>query len=203
MALGAKALTVSQSSPLVVPVYPLHSKKGALPKGADLRDSYVVLKDGSVMSVADWILGALKSDQGGVGMSDYENRLFLGQVARALVGQDEKLVDRTPVPQPVAGLAAAAGQAPFRIGPFTIDGSTVGGNRSLQSGAPRGITVLNDAIGTSFTDEISIGKTALLEDPYSTAFAGAVEDFKLHGTFMNMLHDYEKREPKGNNQGSK
>lgn len=88
--------------PLVVPIYPEFQKDDKeetpkLPEGADLRDSYIVLEDGSVLSVADWILGSLNKNNTGVGMSDYQNRLFLGQVARAMAGMDENLITRNVV----------------------------------------------------------------------------------------------------------
>lgn len=88
--------------PLVVPIYPEFRTKDEdeapkLPEGADLRDSYIVLEDGSVLSVADWILGSLNKNDTGVGMSDYQNRLFLGQVARAMAGMDEDLINRSVV----------------------------------------------------------------------------------------------------------
>jgi len=82
---------------LVVPVYPRGTDSKILPEGADLRDSYIVLEDGSVLSVADWILGSLNKDKSGIAMTDYENRLFLGQVARAAAGLDENLINRSLV----------------------------------------------------------------------------------------------------------
>lgn len=88
--------------PLVVPIYPEFrtddkEETPKLPEGADLRDSYIVLEDGSVLSVADWILGSLNKNDTGIGMSDYQNRLFLGQVARAMAGMDENLITRNVV----------------------------------------------------------------------------------------------------------
>ena len=85
--------------PLVVPVFPRGSK---LPEGAAaLKDSYIVMDDGSVVSMADWVLGALNKNIG-ADMGDYNTRLFLGQVARAMAGLDEGMVDRRPVPRPTA-----------------------------------------------------------------------------------------------------
>ncbi|TNE65543.1 MAG: hypothetical protein EP335_05260 [Alphaproteobacteria bacterium] len=185
------------SAPLVVPVYPLDSLREAAPEGADLRDSYILMEDGSVMSVADWILGALNRDAVGAGMTDYQNRLFLGQVARSMAGLNERLVDRTPVPHPVAGLAESVVGEPLRIGPFSIGGQDAGPNSALLSGAPRGIYALNDAIGTDDPAEINMGKIGLIERPYERHFRYATEDFRLTGTFMNMLRDYQKRDSAG------
>ena len=83
--------------PLVIPVYPRGTPTKDAPVSHDLRDSYVVMQDGSVLSVADWLLGSLNKDKLGAGMSDYENRLFLGQVARAMVGMDENMVNNSLV----------------------------------------------------------------------------------------------------------
>jgi|GEM_PF-1473108 len=83
--------------PLVIPVYPRGTTTKDAPVSHDLRDSYIVMQDGSVLSVADWLLGSLNKDKLGVGMSDYENRLFLGQVARAMVGMDENMVSNSLV----------------------------------------------------------------------------------------------------------
>jgi len=82
----------SDSGPLVVPVYPRGYKTEDAPISTDLRDNYIILEDGSALSVADWILGGLNKGDVGIGMTDYQNRLFLGQVARAAVGMDEDLV---------------------------------------------------------------------------------------------------------------
>lgn len=85
----------SQEQPLNVPVFPRFNSK-AQPVDIDsLRDSYIVLEDGAVLSLADWVLGSLSKSETGVGMSDYENRLFLGQVARAAVGMKQDLVYRS------------------------------------------------------------------------------------------------------------
>lgn len=94
------------TTPLVVPIFPRSDedkKKPSLdseqekPVGTDLRDSYIVMEDGSVISMADWVLGGLSKNSTGVGMSDYQNRLFLGQVARAMAGQSEDLIYRSVV----------------------------------------------------------------------------------------------------------
>ena len=81
--------------PLNVPVYPGFKKENRPVDIESLRDSYIVLEDGAVLSLADWVLGSLKKSDVGVGMSDYQNRLFLGQVARAAVGMKQDLVYRS------------------------------------------------------------------------------------------------------------
>ncbi len=85
--------------PLQVPVVPksvLKKSEGELKTEKDffkaLGNTYIVLEDGSVLSAADWMLGSLKKDNSGIQMSDYESRLFLGQVARSALGLDETLV---------------------------------------------------------------------------------------------------------------
>ncbi len=85
----------SDDPPLNVPVFPRFNPK-AQPVDIDsLRDSYIVLEDGAVLSLADWVLGSLGKSDTGIGMSDYQNRLFLGQVARAAVGMKQDLVYRS------------------------------------------------------------------------------------------------------------
>ena len=89
------AVAQSEEQPLNVPVFPRFNPK-AQPVDIDsLRDSYIVLEDGAVLSLADWVLGSLSKSETGAGMSDYQNRLFLGQVARAAVGMKQDLVYRS------------------------------------------------------------------------------------------------------------
>ena len=85
----------SQEQPLNVPVFPRFNPKAQAVDIDSLRDSYIVLEDGAVLSLADWVLGSLSKSDIGAGMSDYENRLFLGQVARAAVGMKQDLVYRS------------------------------------------------------------------------------------------------------------
>lgn len=85
----------TSNAPLVVPVYPRFENEKALKSIEDLRDAYVVLDDGAVISMADWVLGSLNKSETGMGMSDYQTRLFLGQVARAVAGLDQDLVYRS------------------------------------------------------------------------------------------------------------
>lgn len=81
--------------PLNVPVYPRFKPENRPVDIEGLRDSYIVLEDGAVLSLADWVLGSLRKSETGVGMSDYQNRLFLGQVARAAVGMKQDLIYRS------------------------------------------------------------------------------------------------------------
>lgn len=81
--------------PLNVPVYPRFKTEDRPVDIEGLRDSYIVLEDGAVLSLADWVLGSLDKTDIGIGMSDYQNRLFLGQVARAAVGMKQDLVYRS------------------------------------------------------------------------------------------------------------
>lgn len=81
--------------PLNVPVYPGFKKENRPVDVESLRDSYIVLEDGAVLSLADWVLGSLDKADVGIGMSDYQNRLFLGQVARAAIGMKQDLVYRS------------------------------------------------------------------------------------------------------------
>ena len=90
------------SGALYVPVYPKAKEfdpeqfKKA-PLSQSLGSSYILLEDGSALSVADWILGGLNKNQFGADMSDYESRLFLGQVARAMVGKNQDLTHQSLV----------------------------------------------------------------------------------------------------------
>lgn len=87
--------TQTANAPLIVPVYPRFENQKALKSIEDLKDAYVVLDDGAVISMADWVLGSLNKSETGIGMSDYQTRLFLGQVARAVAGLDQDLIYRS------------------------------------------------------------------------------------------------------------
>jgi len=87
--------TRTPQQPLNVPVYPRFKPENRPIDVEGLRDSYIVLEDGAVLSLADWVLGSLKKSETGIGMSDYQNRLFLGQVARAAAGMKQDLIYRS------------------------------------------------------------------------------------------------------------
>lgn len=186
------------TSPLVVPIFPrsdddkkkpsLDSNK-KMPAGADLRDSYIVMEDGSVLSMADWVLGGLSKNSTGVGMSDYQNRLFLGQVARAMAGQSEDLIYRSVVdagpprryhPGPKQSLASQLTQ--FVIGQFVpglffdmpdYDPSKMGGGFD-----PRRRTAGEGAIQ--------------FDGQFYDAYELSNGEFHERGTMMNMLRSYEQ-----------
>ncbi len=196
------------TTPLVVPIFPRSdedNKKPSLdsdkkmPAGADLRDSYIVMEDGSVISMADWVLGGLSKNSTGVGMSDYQNRLFLGQVARAMAGQGEDLIYRSVVdagparryhPGPKQSLASQLGQfvlAQFVPGLFfdmpDYDPSKMGGGFD-----PR---------------ERTAGEGAIQFDgQFHDAYDLSNGEFHERGTMMNMLRDYEKADAAENDSGN-
>lgn len=91
----ADAKSDTSNAPLIVPIYPRLDQEKALKSIEDLKDAYIMLEDGAVISMADWVLGSLKKSETGIGMSDYQTRLFLGQVARAVAGLDQDLVFRS------------------------------------------------------------------------------------------------------------
>ncbi len=140
---------------LVVPIYPRFDPEDRPVSIENLKDTYITLDDGAVVSMADWLLGSLNKSKLGVGMSDYENRLFLGQVARAAVGMKQDLVYRSfqdsgparsfiphtpPAPVQIArGLlsmfvpALAPGWTPATDGkPVLIDRSDYGRDSAIQ-----------------------------------------------------------------------
>ncbi len=54
------------SDSLTVPVFPRKEREETpVYKSGDLRDSYIQLENGSVISMADWILGSLNKDKAG------------------------------------------------------------------------------------------------------------------------------------------
>lgn len=85
----------ASNAPLIVPIYPRFDKEQALKSVEDLKGAYIILEDGAVVSMADWVLGSLNKSEIGAGMSDYQTRMFLGQVARAVAGLDQDLIYRS------------------------------------------------------------------------------------------------------------
>lgn len=111
VAADERPITAATSSQVRIPVFPSAPKEKA--EGVEeMLESYIMLEDGSVLTFGDWIVGALNKDKAGHLMSDYDRRLFLGEMARAGVGVYGPLVDRTP------GAYAAARRA-FTIAPET------------------------------------------------------------------------------------
>ena len=178
--------------PLVVPVFPRGRKKiEDLPVSTDLRDSYVLLEDGSALSVADWILGSLDKDKSGAAMSDYENRLFLGQVARAMVGMDEKLVNHSYVytrptvsfnPPPPPGPAMQALQGVV---------SLIGG--AVFSGTPEGWHPAKTGGGFSPLQHSGGDAAILFEGQFSGAMLHSVQDIRDAGVYQIMLEEQKAK----------
>ncbi len=110
-------------------------------------------------------------------MSDLQNRLFLGQVARSMAGMNEIMVNHDPVLKPDSELI-------LKFGPME---KAVAPNLATESGSIRGLYVLSDSMGTHRTDELSFGRLSLFESPYSQAFGWASEEFKYQGTLRNMM----------------
>lgn len=174
--------------PLSVPVFPRSENMSkALPEGADLRDSYIQLEDGSVLSVADWILGGVRKDSAGAGMSDYESRLFLGQVARAMVGMDENMVNRSLVHARPTRTYVPVQNAPALEAAEWIFRSI------LLPGTPKNYSPATT--GGAFSPTMITGNTgtASFEDEFLRAINTSRDDFRETGTLMNMLNGQKKR----------
>ncbi len=180
---------------LVIPVFPrLEEKKDPsddsepkLPAGADLRDSYIILKDGSVLSAADWIKGGLIKNQTGVGMSDYQNRLFLGQVARAMAGVDENQVNHSVVTVgPLRPYEPAMISEPMQMVHGIFRMFVPGSNGYEWNPATSG--------GGFDRRRATAGDAAVqFEGQFSAAVSQTAADFQEIGTMMNMLSDYKKK----------
>jgi len=186
---------------LVVPVFPRGTPGVDAPVSNDLRDSYILLEDGSVLSVADWILGSLSKNDTGVGMSDYQNRLFLGQVARAMVGMDEKLVNHSyvytgptisyrPPPKPGAAMQALQGVVGLIGGAF-FPGTPEGWHPAKSGGA---FSPLQRSGGDA---------AILFEEYFSGAMLQSVEDIRDASIYQIMLDDARKAAASGSAGESK
>lgn len=179
------------SNGLVVPVYPRFKP----PKGetdiSSLKDSYIVMEDGSVLSVADWLLGSLTKSETGVGMSDYQNRLFLGQVARAAAGMDERLVytsfrDAGPLrlyrPERLPGpLEAAQGFLSLLVPGLAPNWSPA------VTGKPNLVSVQQFDRG--------VGGAILFGEQFSEALFQTSEDFIYQGQLFNMMKEHQETAP--------
>jgi hypothetical protein len=195
---GSLIAILGQDVPLRVPVYPKRdSKDRPLPDGADLRDQYILLDDGSVISMADWVLGALNKSDIDRNLSDLERRLFLGEVARNMLREGRLLGARPGLPIPAP--APLEEELPDRpVGYF--------GNRlpylfsspeleTIGNGIQRdyGIHVFNDLIGTSDPAEINGGKTNLIKSEYQRDFERHIAEWQYRGTQLNMLNDFKAK----------
>ncbi|WP_417451971.1 hypothetical protein [Kordiimonas sp.] len=175
--------------PLVVPIYPhfreQDDKERKLPEGADFRDSYIVLEDGSVISVADWILGSLTKNQTGAGMSDYQNRLFLGQVARSMVGMDEELVNKS--------LLHSGAPVPFIEGnPLPVPLEILKGLKNmLFPQMPKNWSPATSGGGFSRNAWQEGHAAVLFERQMSDAMSLNAGELWESGSMQNMLRDYK------------
>lgn len=189
---GRDSEETATTAPLVVPVYPRGTKTEDAPIGTDLQDSYIIMKDGSALSVADWILGSLKKDSAGADMSDYESRLFLGQVARAMVGMDETLVRQNYVylaptvgyrpPPPPKGAMRALQAVTGLITSALLPGTPSDWHPAKSGGA--------------FSPMMKSGGDAaiLFEEQFHNALMQTAGDFKEQGTMRIMLEEAQRKQ---------
>ncbi|NVJ98655.1 MAG: hypothetical protein HWE25_10915 [Alphaproteobacteria bacterium] len=181
--------------PLVVPVYPRlrkkpsdDSKDSEPPKGADLRDSYIIMGDGSVLTMADWIKGSLTKNQTGAGMSDYDTRLFLGQVARALAGRDENQVNRS-----VVSVGPMRDFKPGGVPRSVVENSLAGLVGLFLVKMPDDYTPAT--AGGAFDRRLATagGAAVLFEEQFQGAVAQTADEFRELGTMQNMLNAYKRK----------
>lgn len=185
------------AAPLVVPVYPRLNKKKdpsddsknqEMPEGADLRDSYIVMEDGSVLSMADWIKGSLTKNQIGAGMSDYDTRLFLGQVARSIAGQGESQVT-TDVATVGPLRSYTAGGVPKTTAEKTLSG-LVG---LFLVTMPEDYSPARAGGGFDRRMATNGGAAILFEEQFQEAVGQSANDLREIGTMLNMLDSYKKK----------
>jgi len=189
---------LGQDVPLRVPVYPKRdSEDKPLPDGADLRDQYILLDDGSVISMADWVLGALNKSDIGRSLSDLERRLFLGEVARNMLQEGRLLGARPGVPLPAPKsleeplpdrpVGIFANRLPYLFRSPEID--------SVVNGIPRhhGIDLFSDAVGASNSIEISDGTFSLVSKSYAWAIKWQREEWQYRGAQFNMLSAFKAK----------
>jgi hypothetical protein len=178
---------------LVVPVYPRKSlRPNKTIKIEDLQDSYIVLKDGSALSMADWILGGLNKDTMGAGMSDYENRLFLGQVARAMVGADEDMVHASLVNvRPTVRYKVAPPPKGFEGAARSFASLIVG---TILPGTPAGYDPAK--AGGAFAPRVKSGGDAatLFENQFHNAMMHSVDDLRNSGINQDILEKARAKE---------
>lgn len=174
----------SLKAPLVVPIYPRQTEKEALESIEDLKDKYVVLEDGAVVSMADWVLGSLSKSKVGAGMSDYENRLFLGQVARAVAGLDQDLIYRS--------FEDAGPPAPYVPHHPPVPLQVAQGLLSMVIPAlgPGWKPTIPDPKLTGITDKRS-GGTIQFDKQFNEALNQSNFDLFYSGTMQTMLKDAE------------
>jgi hypothetical protein len=189
---------------LNVPVYPRGSQSSKpLSDIDDLHDQYILLNDGSVISMADWVLGALRKSDLNREMSDLDRRLFMGEVARNMIREGRILGVRPAVPikpeaedeekyqepeagQPSSGFGLFSDKTAYLLKPPPsplID-------NGVLNGPPIGL--FNDVSGTSDPAEINGGKIRLLPDEFETFLDFHRHEWQEQGTYLNMLEKYKK-----------
>lgn len=196
-------LLQNEPSSLTVPVYPRFKPK-QLPATVDnLKDTYIVLDDGSVLSLADWVLGSVTKSNTGAGMTDYQNRLFLGQAARAAIGLDEDLIYRsfqdagTAIPfvpdRPSQTLQAVQGLLSTVIpglAPSTPKYS------KLSRWIPTAPTRASHVGYANHVEQRSSGGAILFDDQFFSALQQTRGEFMEQGRIMDIVERYEREAAK-------
>jgi hypothetical protein len=187
-----RVTTKLPSSGLVVPVYPRFKQPEGAVDITALKDSYIIMDDGSVLSVADWLLGSLNKSEVGAGMSDYQNRLFLGQVARAAVGLDETLVHTS--------FRDAGPLRPFRPKGLSAPMAATHGILSMviPGLAPKWSPAVTGKPTLMSIEQVDygVGGAILFGEQFSRALFETTEDFIYQGQMLNMLKEYQDKAPK-------
>ncbi len=201
---------VETEKPLNVPVYP-RGTQSSKPLSAieDLHDQYILLNDGSVISMADWILGSLRKSDLNREMSDLDRRLFLGEVARNMLregritgtrpgillkpdAQDYAKYKEPEAGPPSSGFGFFTDRTPYLLKPPPIPLIDNG----ILNGPPIGL--FNDVSGTSDPAEINGGKIRLLPDEFETFLDFHRQEWQERGTYLNMLERHKKKLAKQN-----
>lgn len=177
--------STSGGQSLVVPIYPRFSPDDRPLDIEGLKDTYIVLEDGAVVSMADWVLGSLNKSETGIGMSDYQNRLFLGQVARAAVGMKQDLVYRSFKDSgPIRSFIPHTPPAPVQIA-----------RGFLSMFVPALGPDWNPAIDGKPTliDRADYGRDSAIqfEKQFSESLLLSTEDFIYRGQQLNMFNDFQ------------
>lgn len=172
--------------PLNVPVYPNFRLDEQPFEIEALKDSYIVLDDGSVLSIADWLLGSLNKSELGIGMSDYQNRLFLGQVARAAVGLNQDMIYRSftdagPARPYIPHTPSAPLQAAQGFLSYFIPALRPGWSPEIPE--PKLSDVANRENGGAI----------LFDRQFSEALLLSTEDFIYRGRLTNMLEEFQSK----------
>ncbi|GHF23789.1 hypothetical protein GCM10017044_17950 [Kordiimonas sediminis] len=194
--------TADTAAPIEVPVFRRDQYQNTPLPPVDasrlnpLSDSYIMLEDGAVLSLKEWVKwGANKGDINRP-MSDAEQRLFLGKGARAALGHSQDLttqnlinvapsVNFKPGDEPAPALQLIEGLFRALILPGTPEGwrpETAGGSFSPTA-----------KIGAPGTDAI------LFQRQLNEAMEWSAEDFRLNGTLQNMNRENSQAQKQDNN----